>query len=49
MNKLAEKLGIDPVEIRLKTVLREGSLLSTQTPLPGGPVKFAPSGAEMRK
>ena len=40
MNKLAEKLGIDPVEIRLKNVLREGSLLSTQTPLPGGPVSL---------
>src|SRR5574341_383885 len=36
MNKLAEKLGMDPVELRLKNVLREGSLLSTQTPLPGG-------------
>lgn len=40
MNKLAEKLGIDPVELRLKNVLREGSLLSTQTPLPGGPVSL---------
>ena len=40
MNKLAEKLGMDPVEIRLKNVLREGSLLSTQTPLPGGPVSL---------
>lgn len=40
VNKLAEKLGIDPVELRLKNVLREGSLLSTQTPLPGGPVSL---------
>ena len=40
MNKLAEKLGIDPVEFRLKNVLREGRLLSTQTPLPGGPVSL---------
>ncbi len=40
MNKLAEKLGIDPVELRLKNILREGSLLSTQTPLPGGPVSL---------
>ncbi len=40
MNKLAEKLGMDPVEIRLKNVLREGSLLATQTPLPGGPVSL---------
>jgi CO/xanthine dehydrogenase Mo-binding subunit len=40
MNKLAEKLGMDPVELRLRNVLREGSLLSTQTPLPGGPVSL---------
>jgi CO/xanthine dehydrogenase Mo-binding subunit len=40
MNKLAEKLGLDPVEIRLKNLLREKSLLSTQTPLPGGPVSL---------
>ncbi len=41
MNKLAEKLGIDPVELRLRNVLRQGSLLSTQTPLPGGPVSLS--------
>jgi len=36
MNKLAEALGMDPVEFRLKNVLREGDLLTTQTPiLPG--------------
>lgn len=36
MNKLAEALGMDPVEIRLKNVLREGALLSVGTPLPKG-------------
>jgi len=36
MNKLAEALGMDPVALRLKNVLREGSLASVQTPLPGG-------------
>jgi CO/xanthine dehydrogenase Mo-binding subunit len=36
MNRLAEVLGMDPVEIRLKNVLREGSLLSVGTPLPPG-------------
>jgi CO/xanthine dehydrogenase Mo-binding subunit len=36
MNKLAALLAMDPVAIRLKNVLREGSLLTTQTPLPPG-------------
>ena len=36
MNKLAEALGMDPVEIRLKNTLREGALLSVGTPLPKG-------------
>ncbi len=36
MNKLAEALGIDPVEIRMKNVLREGSLPSVGTPFPKG-------------
>ena len=36
MNRLAEALDIDPVEIRLKNILREGSLLSVGTPLPKG-------------
>jgi CO/xanthine dehydrogenase Mo-binding subunit len=36
MNRLAEALGMDPVEIRLKNILREGSLLSVGTPLPKG-------------
>jgi len=36
VNKLAEKLGMDPVDLRLKNCLREGDLLSVQTPLPPG-------------
>ncbi|GAB4272764.1 MAG: hypothetical protein Kow0080_19500 [Candidatus Promineifilaceae bacterium] len=36
MNKLAAVLGMDPVAIRMKNVLREGSLLTVQTPLPPG-------------
>ncbi len=36
MNKLAEALGMDPVEIRMRNVLREGSLLSVSTPVPAG-------------
>ncbi|CAG0936024.1 xanthine dehydrogenase molybdenum-binding subunit [Thermoflexales bacterium] len=36
MNKLAEKLNLDPVELRLKNVLREGSILSVGTPIPKG-------------
>jgi CO/xanthine dehydrogenase Mo-binding subunit len=36
MDHLAQELGIDPVEIRLKNVLQEGSLLSVDTPLPEG-------------
>ncbi|MCC6148511.1 MAG: molybdopterin-dependent oxidoreductase [Anaerolineaceae bacterium] len=36
MNKLAEALGMDPVELRLKNLLGEGSLLSVGTPLPKG-------------
>ncbi|MBN1285243.1 MAG: xanthine dehydrogenase family protein [Anaerolineae bacterium] len=36
MNKLAEALGIDPVSLRLKNMLREGSLSAVGTPLPGG-------------
>ncbi|KAA3657026.1 MAG: aldehyde oxidase [Chloroflexi bacterium] len=36
MNKLAEALGIDPVEIRLKNALTEEKLLTVQTPLPPG-------------
>jgi CO/xanthine dehydrogenase Mo-binding subunit len=36
MNRLAEALGMDPVEIRMRNILREGSLLSVGTPLPRG-------------
>jgi CO/xanthine dehydrogenase Mo-binding subunit len=36
INKLAEALGMDPVEIRLRNVLTEGALLSVGTPLPEG-------------
>jgi len=36
MDKLAEALDMDPVEIRERNILREGSLLSVGTPLPIG-------------
>jgi len=36
MNRLAERLGLDPVEIRKRNLLREGSTLSVGTPLPKG-------------
>jgi CO/xanthine dehydrogenase Mo-binding subunit len=36
MNKLAEALGIDPVEIRMRNLLKEGALLSVGTALPKG-------------
>jgi CO/xanthine dehydrogenase Mo-binding subunit len=36
MNRLAEKLGIERVEIRRRNVLTEGALLSVGTPLPKG-------------
>jgi CO/xanthine dehydrogenase Mo-binding subunit len=36
MNKLAEALEIDPVELRLRNVLREGSITTTQSPIPQG-------------
>jgi len=35
MNKLAEKLGMDPVELRLKNALRDGLTLGVGTPVPG--------------
>jgi CO/xanthine dehydrogenase Mo-binding subunit len=35
MNKLAERLGMDPVEFRLKNALRDGLTLDVGTPLPG--------------
>jgi CO/xanthine dehydrogenase Mo-binding subunit len=36
MNKLAEVLELDPVEIRMRNVVREGSLLSVGSPIPQG-------------
>lgn len=36
ISKLAEALGMDPVEIRARNVLTEGTLLSVGTPLPEG-------------
>lgn len=36
MNKLAEALNLDPVALRLKNVLHDGSLLTVQTPMPAG-------------
>jgi len=36
MNKLAEKLGMDPVELRLKNVLDQDKLLPVGTTIPGG-------------
>lgn len=36
VNRLAEALNMDPVELRLKNLLHEGSLLSVGTPLPEG-------------
>ncbi len=36
VNRLAEKLGMDRVEIRRRNVLTEGALLSVGTPLPKG-------------
>ncbi len=35
MNKLAEKLGMDPVEFRLRNALRDGLTLAVGTPAPG--------------
>jgi len=36
MEKLAEALGMDPVELRMRNVLREGSRMTTNTVLPAG-------------
>lgn len=36
VNRLADALGMDPVELRARNVLREGSLLPTQAPVPPG-------------
>jgi CO/xanthine dehydrogenase Mo-binding subunit len=36
MNRLAEELGMDPVEVRLRNALRDGSIGITQTEMPAG-------------
>jgi len=36
MNKLAEKLQMDPVEFRLKNTIQEGQLTAVKSPLPEG-------------
>ncbi|MBZ0302617.1 MAG: xanthine dehydrogenase family protein molybdopterin-binding subunit, partial [Anaerolineae bacterium] len=36
INRLADALGMDPLEIRLKNCLREGSLMTVGTPVPKG-------------
>ncbi|MGJ3238190.1 MAG: xanthine dehydrogenase family protein molybdopterin-binding subunit [Anaerolineae bacterium] len=36
MNKLAEALAMDPLELRRRNVFKEGSIQSTGTPLPAG-------------
>lgn len=36
INKLAEKLHIDPVEIRMRNLIKEGETISVQSPLPAG-------------
>lgn len=36
MNKLAEALEMDPVDVRMKNLLRDETLTTTGTPLPGG-------------
>lgn len=36
INKLAEALGMDPVELRAKNVLKDGSIMATGSPLPPG-------------
>ncbi len=36
INKIAEKLGLDPVEIRMRNVIKEGDLSAVNSPLPEG-------------
>jgi CO/xanthine dehydrogenase Mo-binding subunit len=36
MNKLAEALGLDPVEIRMRNIIQDGTLMSTGSPFPPG-------------
>jgi CO/xanthine dehydrogenase Mo-binding subunit len=40
MDRLAQALGMDALELRLKNVFREGSILSTGSPLPKGVSQF---------
>lgn len=49
MNQLAEKLGMDPVELRLKNLLRDGDEISTQAPLSGGKVSLVEVAEECAK
>jgi CO/xanthine dehydrogenase Mo-binding subunit len=49
MSKLADALGMDPLEIRLRNSIHEGSIISVGTPLPAGvsmPEVFAACGRE---
>jgi len=36
MNKLAEALGMDPVELRMRNVVHDGSILATRSAVPAG-------------
>jgi CO/xanthine dehydrogenase Mo-binding subunit len=36
INKLAEALGMDPVEVRMRNLITEGTLMSTGSPFPAG-------------
>jgi CO/xanthine dehydrogenase Mo-binding subunit len=36
VNKLAEALGVDPVELRMRNLWQEGAVLPTKSPLPAG-------------
>ncbi|NJO85064.1 MAG: molybdopterin-dependent oxidoreductase [Blastochloris sp.] len=47
MNKLADALSIDPVELRMRNIIREGSILSVGTPLPPG-CEYAAGGRGVR-
>jgi CO/xanthine dehydrogenase Mo-binding subunit len=48
MDKLAEKLGLDPLEFRLKNALRDGDTLGVGTPAPG-PVSIVKVMEEIQK
>lgn len=36
VDRLAEALGMDPIDLRARNIYREGSIQATQTPLPAG-------------